>query len=401
MNILIRTIGIYIILTILVGCKKDTGISKVAEAGMTYNNALPKPVITAISPSKGTIYGAVKITGSGFSTVVNGNIVRFNGIPATVNSFTSTEIVATVPANASTGNITVLSNDFTATSPAPFKILKYVPNGKLAINLDGLTEVAISKTGVIYGVIKRADKFAQIIKYTNGASTVIFNNAPEFKDQLNYFEHEYKGLLVSQAGEVYFASNYINNRSVNGTITRTVLQSHIVKINTAGQASLVAGADAGAVDGNGANARFRNIEAMAMDAAGNIYVSDFGNSRLRKVTPSADVTTLPAAVKIKRLAISAGGDLYFHDNNKVYSVNAATRRVSVIAGPYANGLGNMLFDAEGNLLVNQRTSILVINKANFGSEVKLPAITFAIAVDADRKLLTFTSKGVTRYALTE
>jgi sugar lactone lactonase YvrE len=48
----------------------------------------------------------------------------------------------------------------------------------------------------------------------------------------------------------------------------------------------------GAIDGAGSAARFYQPSGVAVDSAGNVYVADFRNSTIRKVTPGGVVTTL-------------------------------------------------------------------------------------------------------------
>jgi sugar lactone lactonase YvrE len=74
----------------------------------------------------------------------------------------------------------------------------------------------------------------------------------------------------------------------------------IRKITTGGVVSTLAGrpGETGHADGIGGNATFYAPHGLAADKAGNVYVADFGNDTIRKVTPTGAVTTiagLPAA----------------------------------------------------------------------------------------------------------
>lgn len=66
----------------------------------------------------------------------------------------------------------------------------------------------------------------------------------------------------------------------------------IRKITPAGVVTTLAGDGiGGSVNGNGTNTRFRNPVGVALDASGNLYVGDNANHAIRKITPSAVVTT--------------------------------------------------------------------------------------------------------------
>jgi len=62
---------------------------------------------------------------------------------------------------------------------------------------------------------------------------------------------------------------------------------------TVGTVSTVAGAGgaAGSIDGSGVSARFYGPTGVALDAAGNVYVADSGNHVIREITPGGTVTT--------------------------------------------------------------------------------------------------------------
>jgi sugar lactone lactonase YvrE len=70
------------------------------------------------------------------------------------------------------------------------------------------------------------------------------------------------------------------------------------KVTTQGVATTLAGSfgQEGSADGVGGAARFRNPTRLAADSAGNVYVTDTGNSTIRKISPAGSVTTLAGQV---------------------------------------------------------------------------------------------------------
>jgi subtilisin family serine protease len=77
------------------------------------------PVITTFTPSSGSPGTSVTIAGSGFT---GATAVTFNGVNATFSVRSSTEIDATVPAQANTGRIGVVTPSGTATSAGNFTV---------------------------------------------------------------------------------------------------------------------------------------------------------------------------------------------------------------------------------------------------------------------------------------
>jgi len=91
------------------------------------------------------------------------------------------------------------------------------------------------------------------------------------------------------------------------------------KITPAGTVTTLAGSPGqfGNVNGNGSAARFGFLLGVTVDSTGNIYAADRGNYTIRKITPAGDVTTLAGSAGQNGSADGTGGAAQFFYPNGV------------------------------------------------------------------------------------
>ncbi|MDB5099518.1 MAG: hypothetical protein JWM80_3939 [Cyanobacteria bacterium RYN_339] len=127
------------------------------------------------------------------------------------------------------------------------------------------------------------------------------------------------GIVVDAAGTIYVTDSE---------------NFRICRITPGGQVTTLAGdADPGDGDGLGAAARFQRPTGLARDAAGALYVTD--ETRLRKVTPEGQVTSLPGMfMHLSSVAVDATGGLTVTESLPPGSVKRVTQdgTVTPLAG---------------------------------------------------------------------
>lgn len=118
----------------------------------------PVPTITQFSPSIGAAGSAVTITGTNFAASQNGNRVIFNQRAAAIASASDTSVVAVVPANTSSGKITVVTAYGVATSATDFFV---PPPPSTPADIESTDRMAIGQTKTV--AIAAAGKNAMVL----------------------------------------------------------------------------------------------------------------------------------------------------------------------------------------------------------------------------------------------
>lgn len=178
-------------------------------------------------------------------------------------------------------------------------------------------------------------------------------------------------------------------RDAAGNLYLTDQGYHVVRrVDPAGNASVVAGEIGvpGAVDGTGAAAHFKSPVGLAIDAAGNLYVADTGNHAIRRITPAGVVSTWAgllatsgdadgtlAAARFNKpwqLAFDAAGNLFVTDqgNSLVRKITPAGVVSTVVGqrGKHTIALGSLAaatLNTPSGILVGSQGEIYLTDAA--------------------------------------
>jgi sugar lactone lactonase YvrE len=330
--------------------------------GNVVNSSAGVTVALGNNPTGAALLGATMVA------AVNG-VATFNGLA--LNRAGTYTLKAT-----STGLPAVTSPSCTVTGTvAAVEIATFAGNGTGAFGGDGGPANAAELSGPLAAAVDAAgdvfiadtDNFSvREVSPSGTITTVAGNGAAGFRGDGGPATaaelYRPGGLALDAAGNLYIADTD-NQRvrevlAINGVITP---QSTITTV--AGNGTAGFGGDGGPATA----AEFNYPGGLAVDAAGDLYIGDVNGQRVRKVSPSGTITTItgngtysfggdggPAsAAKIAApfaVAVDAAGDLYIADagNNRVREVLA----VNGVVTPQSTiitvaGTGSTTFGGDG------------------------------------------------------
>ena len=203
------------------------------------------------------------------------------------------------------------------------------------------------------------------------------------------------GITIDSSGNLYTVSN--NSHTIQKTTPLGVVSTF------AGNGSYGYG------NGSGAQVQFNAPSGIVIDSAGNLYVADTSNHRIRKVT-SSGVASLVAGSGVQgnsdgigalatfnypsRISInSTGTTLYVISSSSVRKIVIATGEVTTVAGSTtsgnANGVGaNASFNSPNSITVASNEDIYVADGGNGATAGRIRKLTSKSESTYDSTTLT-------------
>lgn len=253
--------------------------------------------VNALTPDHGPANTLVTISGNGFDSLTSLDTVFFNGKKATVVSASATSIIAKVPVGAGTGNVSIKIGN-TATTGLLF-----------TYELSPVATVIAGSGGA---------------GWSNGVGTSAYFATPT-------------GITIDTFGNIYVTD-------LGAYDVRKITPSYVV--------TTFAGSPThqGNVDGTGTSALFAYVNDVATDLYGNVYVADFNNENIRKITPAGVVTTfLTNVMEPTGIAVDNVGNIYVAAPRVTELRKYSPSGQMTSLGSNFGGLFDVTVDGSGNI----------------------------------------------------
>ena len=232
----------------------------------------------------------------------------------------------------------------------------------LAASFDNPMGVAVDSNRTIF-VADTGKSIIRKISPSGNVTTLAGSAAASFNNP--------KGVTVDYFGNVFVADTGNNQ---------------IRKISPSGSVTTLAGSDSGGfADGMGVAAKFFNPTGVAVDVNGSIYVADYSNHRIRKISPSGSVTTLagsgsqgfadgmglaasfnnPTGVAVDKNGMVFVADYKNHRIRKISPLGNVTTLAGNGSNAFADGVGlAAFFNCPYGVAVDSNGSIYVGDEGN-------------------------------------
>jgi len=280
-------------------------------------------------------------------------------------------------------------------SPIP-SLLRSIETMEVQINISMVQEIVSTIAGNKGHGFGDGNKETAKFHHPHGVATDKYNNvyvADYYNHRIRKISPSGEVTTIAGSGVIGYADGVGTNAMFHGPISVAIddddnlfisdFYNHkIRKISKQGAVSTIAGSSSGYQDGIGTHAKFSNPTQIVLDSEKNIFISEWNNDRIRKITPGGVVSTIAgtgvsglsngnaSAAQFRNpsgIALDDQGSLYVADlsNHQIRKITT-TGIVSTFAGStpgYKDGVGSeaqfngprgITFDGDGNLLVVDR-----------------------------------------------
>jgi sugar lactone lactonase YvrE len=233
-------------------------------------------------------------------------------------------------------------------------------NNPIGIAIDASNNIFIADLG--NNIIRKVTQDGTVSTWA-GSGTIGFNDGPGKSATFNGPD----AITIDHSGNLYVSDNHNTIRKISPTQDVTTFAGNVHT-------------SPGFANGTGIEANFNLTVSLAIDGADNIYVADYSDNMIRKITPGGVVTTLAGQLnsgsqngsasattfnKPLGVASDAAGNVYVADNgNSLIRKIAVSGEVTTLAGSGAvgavngnnlqasfNDLHGIAVDAKGNVYV--------------------------------------------------
>ncbi|WP_117879554.1 NHL domain-containing protein [Aureibaculum luteum] len=247
-----------------------------------------------------------------------------------------------------------------------------------AAKLDFPTGLAVDASGNLFIADRDNHRIRKVD--TNGIITTVAGNgtsgdAGDGSAATSAELDSPQDIVIDVAGNIYI-SDWLNHK--------------IRKVDTSGNISTFAGTGSSSFSGDGGQAtaaQLKSPDGITIDAAGNIYFSDRGNDRIRKIDTNGIITTIAGNGGFNAFSgdggpatsaefndpngidIDASGNIYIvdRDNHRVRKITT-DGIINTIVGTGSTGFSGGGFNGDGQLgtatIINKPTGVAVDNDGN-------------------------------------